>query len=669
MIQDKKIRPGFSSVTSCLSTSSLLRDELVQGDVILDILGNERPVFPRYGAVVPDGEDGVGRQVGKLSGIDDVTDEVAGDVGLEVGLDGRDGPDLFGLVIGHELVEFLFQQLVPGLEAGDQVEDLLEDLPKGHAAVHGRGLSQLGQRVVLLRLVEDLPVYVVEDAVPLSGLDGCCDDLVPAHGALEFLEEHAVDPHPLGTDGLLLDRGEDVPAQVLVGACVEGNRFLALSFMGVFIDRQLQHLVVVEPGLEVLAVGEEVEELECGLLGPDDALRQARIERLVEEAVLPSAAPLDLDEVGGGEDRPEQTEIQDVRAVVAGGHHADGDADPRFARPVGGEEVARAHQVVVGEVDGELLGVRDLRRDLHGEVRLILARKHDVGHLVEGLRQPGRVVLADGKDDRLADLAAHGIAQRVLQEGLAEDPVGRFGEEAPLELALLVRLFLLLPGVIGDGDDETLVRQQLCRHLGTGVHHGGVDQVAVLHAVEQRVPEGGLPALAAEGAVGVHQQPALGFARVPRRGAGPVEALQVVPGRRGKAELVADEVVEHRAGVSADGAVRLVGDHEIEVGGREEGLVLVVEQQGLDGRDHDLGRAPVVAPLFVSHRLEVRREQGREDFPGLLLQLEAVHEEQHARGVAGAKEQLDDGRGGERLAGSRGHLEQKAVVALFRRPL
>jgi hypothetical protein len=41
-------------------------------------------------------------------------------------------------------------------------------------------------------------------------------------------------------------------------------------------------------------------------------------------------------------------------------------------------------------------------------------------------------------------------------------------------------------------DDEALVGQQLGGDLGAGVHHGGVDQEAVLHAVEQRIAEGGL---------------------------------------------------------------------------------------------------------------------------------------------------------------------------------
>ena len=184
--------------------------------------------------------------------------------------------------------------------------------------------------------------------------------------------------------------------------------------------------------------------LKAVFCGCCDAVLDAVVEELFAEVVLAGAAPLDLDEVGRREDRAEEAEVEDVRAVVAGGHHADGDADARLAGLVGGDEVGRAEQVVVGEVDGELLGVGNLRGDLHGEVGLVFAGEHAVGHLVEDLRQLGGVVLADGEDDRLADLAADRIAQGVLEERLAEELVGGVGEEALLELALLEGLLLVL---------------------------------------------------------------------------------------------------------------------------------------------------------------------------------------------------------------------------------
>ena len=279
------------------------------------------------------------------------------------------------------------------------------------------------------------------------------------------------------------------------------------------------------------------------------------------------------------------------------------------------------------------------------------------------------MVLADGEHDGLADLAADRIAQGVLQEGLAEELVGGLGVEALLELALLVGLAVILSLGIGERDDEPLLGEELRGHFRAGVHHGRVDQVSVIHAVEQRISEGGVPALAAEGAVGVEEEAPFGFARVMRRGAVLSGALQIVAGRGRQAELAAHEKVEHRAGVAADGAVRLVGDYEIEIGGREKPPVFVVEQERLNGGDDDLGAPPVVPVLLVDDRLKVRREQRGEDLPGLFLQFQPIHQEEGAAGVAGTKEQLDDGGGGEGLAGAGSHFEEKAVAAVFHRLL
>ena len=55
----------------------------------------------------------------------------------------------------------------------------------------------------------------------------------------------------------------------------------------------------------------------------------------------------------------------------------------------------------------------DLRGHLHGEVGPVLAGKHQVSDLVEDLRELGRVVLADRKDDGLSDLAADRVTERV----------------------------------------------------------------------------------------------------------------------------------------------------------------------------------------------------------------------------------------------------------------
>jgi hypothetical protein len=51
------------------------------------------------------------------------------------------------------------------------------------------------------------------------------------------------------------------------------------------------------------------------------------VETLFEEALPARAAPLDLDEIGRREDRAHQRQVEKVRAVVAGGQHAQRDAD------------------------------------------------------------------------------------------------------------------------------------------------------------------------------------------------------------------------------------------------------------------------------------------------------------------------------------------------------
>jgi hypothetical protein len=91
-----------------------------------------------------------------------------------------------GLAVGDELGELFFQQFVLGLEAGDEAEDLLQDLAQGQTAVHGGGFAQFVEGVVLLGLVEDLSVHVVDDAVPLPGFDGGGDGVVGAHTSSNF---------------------------------------------------------------------------------------------------------------------------------------------------------------------------------------------------------------------------------------------------------------------------------------------------------------------------------------------------------------------------------------------------------------------------------------------------------------------------------------------------
>src|ERR1700676_2430671 len=98
--------------------------------------------------------------------------------------------------------------------------------------------------------------------------------------------------------------------------------------------------------------------------------------------------------------------------------------------------------------------------------------------------------------------------------------------------------------------------------------------------------------------------------------------------------------------------MRFVRDDKVEIGGRKEMLVFVIEEQRLDRGDDDFGMTPVVTILLIDDALVVVREDLLESLECLVFEFEPVHEEKHAAGVAGAEEELDDGGGGERLTGA-----------------
>ena len=112
-----------------------------------------------------------------------------------------------------------------------------------------------------------------------------------------------------------------------------------------------------------------------------------------------------------------------------------------------------------------------------------------------------------------------------------------------------------------------------------------------------------------------------------------------------------------------------VGNDQVEIGRREEPLVLVVEEQRLHRRDHDLRPPPVVAVFLVDDCLEIGGQQRCEGLSGLLLQFEAIYQKQRAPGIAGTEEEFDDGGGSESFTGAGGHLEEKAVFAVLHSPL
>ena len=182
------------------------------------------------------------------------------------------------------------------------------------------------------------------------------------------------------------------------------------------------------------------------------------------------------------------------------------------------------------------------------------------------------MVLAHRKDDGLADLPADRIAERILQESPAENRVGSLREKLPLEIALFERFLLLLPLVISEGHHKALVGEKLGGHLRPCVNNPRIDQMPIAHPVEQRVAKRRLATLAAKGAVRVEQQPVLHLTRIAQMG-----TPEVVSGRRGQPQLVANEVIEYGAGIAADRPMRLIRNHQVEVRRRKQRLVLVVE--------------------------------------------------------------------------------------------
>ncbi|MCG3768872.1 MAG: hypothetical protein JW394_0993 [Nitrospira sp.] len=88
---------------------------------------------------------------------------------------------------------------------------------------------------------------------------------------------------------------------------------------------------------------------------------------------------------------------------------------------------------------------------------MVFAGEHAVGHFVEYLRQLARVVLADGEDDGLADLAADRIAQGIFEKGFTEELISGYREKPSFKLALLESLIVVIAFVVFERNNEALV--------------------------------------------------------------------------------------------------------------------------------------------------------------------------------------------------------------------
>ena len=80
--------------------------------------------------------------------------------------------------------------------------------------------------------------------------------------------------------------------------------------------------------------------------------------------MFPRTTTLNLDKISGRKNRAHQAEIQDIRAIVTGCHHAHRHANPGFAGSVHRIEITGTTEVIIGKVDGHLLCIRNQRRYL-----------------------------------------------------------------------------------------------------------------------------------------------------------------------------------------------------------------------------------------------------------------------------------------------------------------
>jgi len=376
----------------------------------------------------------------------------------------------FGLVDRHELLELLFEQFIAGLEAVDQAEDAHQHLLPGEAAVHLLILHQFFEGDVVLGAVGVVIAHDLHGALPFAGIDRFDQLGIVQDGAGEAFEELAVDLHAIQADLGLFDLVKRVRQDV--GITFKGgnwDRRLTALFCG-SASRQLEDFIVAEFFLEELVIGKEVKQLEV-LLGFEVGQFGGAFPADVFEGESAGAASLDLDEIGGRKDGAHHRQVEDVLAVVAGGHHAHGDADAGFGGLVAIQKAGVPVEVVVGKVDAVLLGIRDVGGDLHRKIGVVSLRVAAHRHLVEQLGDLRGVCLADAEADRLADLSRERVEQSMVHECLAELPIGLVGEELALEIRRVEELLHLFAFLVLDHHGIALFGEQLGGDLGARVHH------------------------------------------------------------------------------------------------------------------------------------------------------------------------------------------------------
>lgn len=129
--------------------------------------------------------------------------------------------------------------------------------------------------------------------------DQCLEFVVFPGPRFETIEEHAVDLHALIADSVFVEGGNQIGSLIVITPPCRWWNSQSLSAFLLAGAGQLQYLVVIELLLEVFTVGEEIEQLETGLVPLTDLCFQYRVGDLLSEIVSAGAAPLDLHEVLG----------------------------------------------------------------------------------------------------------------------------------------------------------------------------------------------------------------------------------------------------------------------------------------------------------------------------------------------------------------------------------
>lgn len=214
------------------------------------------------------------------------------------------------------------------------------------------------------------------------------------------------------------------------------------------------------------------------------------------ERESPRSSSFHLNEIRGRENRAGKAKIHEVFAIVAGRHHPDRYTNARSAGLVSFEPVSVPVQISIGKIDRELLGRRDIRSYLEGEIRLVLPGEHLMRHLVEHLSDFPCMVARNAEENRFADFSGYRIPERILHECFAEFAVGFFTKKFPFETGAFVYDFFAFAGILFHFDGVSLVGKELSGYVRLAIDDERIDQVGsfgVFHSVEEAIPIRGFP--------------------------------------------------------------------------------------------------------------------------------------------------------------------------------